>query len=769
MKLRNRTYILLYTIFFFNFLTLNILALSGTVVESGNGIGVWGALIQHTPSGLQVRTDKQGKFSLNLPSEGGNLVIKRTGFWPRNIPVPKDKNIILRISLANKTPIKLEKVVVRRKNTEISKKRINSSQIRRSTSNVLSDTLKIIQKLPGVVSSGDFTSLLYIRGGNFYEAVAFLDDFQIINPYIFGAGTSVFNPNLVDTVDFYTGGFPSRFGQAMSGVIDVNIRNGSTSNTHGLLELTAATFEGVLEGPLGNDKRSSYIVGLRRTHYDLTFGPAVVESGEGTTLPYFYDGQAKFNIAIGKSTFLAFNSLVSYEGANFNFTEEQTTNTSREIEQAVYKNLRILQGVRLQTALNKKTSLKATLGYKYQDLDTSLASTTQPLIIKNKTHEFQARADLSYKAGDKLKLKTGIYNFALWSDLNLLITQKILLSQTNTTNAQYYEEDLTINYQGKGWWISAFYASAEYQPLSWLTLSLGSRLEYFTVNKSFDISPRFGLVAALDKKTRIKAAYGIYKQQPIYIQNGGALDETYGNPDLQPELSAHYILGFERELSKDIFFRVEGFYKKYDNLVSEDPDRSINYLNSAERRAYGFDVFLQKKISGWIDGWITYSYIKVEQRINERSDPALFNRPEYATPLGSWYLPEFDRPHNLSVILNFRLSKRWVLALSYTYSSGVLYTPLESVDSYTDGTSGETVYTPNFGEYNSARLESYQRLDIKLTMPFFGIKGFDFFIQAVNVFNSPNPSGVSYNTDYSEEKINKQLPFIGLVGFRWEF
>lgn len=754
------------------FVTLNssLFALSGQVVDARTGVGLWGCIVSHPASGKAVRSDKEGRFSLDVP--GGKLVFSLSGYTTRSATVAA--GAFVKISLSPKGPITLRKVVVREKKNRVSKKRLNSTHITGTTSHLFPDTYKVLQMLPGVVTGDDFSSLMYIRGGNFYESLALLDDFILINPYTWGGQNSVFNPNLVKSVDFYAGGFPAMYGQAMSGVMDVSIRPGNTTNIRGFAELSAATFEGTIEGPLGNDGTSSFIVGLRRTYYDVTFGPLFMDAAEGTVFPFFWDGQAKLNIKLNTTTTLGYNFLISHDGMTWTFSTNDEAGgagppaSMEDGAEFYYRDTRILNGVRLKGAPTDKLSYRVTAGHMYQNGDYQFRKTETPMNIKQNQHQLQSRADLSYGILDGLTANVGLFQLTMFTDLDLSMTSKAIISQTNSTNAVYYETNISYKLTNEPWTYFGTYASLELKPVSFLTLFLGGRAEYFDVSRETILTPRGSFMIEFDKATRLKAATGVYKQFPFYIGNGSAMSDDYGNPRLKAETAYHYVVGLERDITKSVFFRVEGFYKYYTDMVTEDPDPSVNYRNAGERRAWGFDIFLQKKLGGLLDGWITYSWIRVEDRIKERSDPSLFGKPDYQSPVGEWFAPEHDRMHNLSLVANLRFTDSFQIALTYRFSTGTPYTPLNSRVGYFDTAKGEMIYAPVYGAYHSQRVPDYHRLDIKVTMPFI-MKGWTSFVQVINLFNNKNVNSYYYNDDYSERKEQTMLPFTFIGGFRFVF
>jgi hypothetical protein len=347
---------------------------------------------------------------------------------------------------------------------------------------------------------------------------------------------------------------------------------------------------------------------------------------------------------------------------------------------------------------------------------------------------------------------------------------RLIIAPTNGgTNASFFEQDYRIQSEGKGWHFLSTYASAEYRLLPELAVVGGGRLDYFNANGELTASPRLLLRWSPAPGTKLTAATGIYRQAPVYVANGMALDGQYGNPNLLDERSIHRVLGFEQELDSQWLVRLEAFQKSYSQMVSEDADPAINYRNAGRRTSYGFDVFLQKKIGGWLDGWVSYSCILSKDIIDTRSDAAAYGKPAYDKPLGEWFHPAQDRRHTFTLVANITPHPEWKGSISYRFGSGMPYTPLESVESYYDAERDKTVYRPVWGAYHSRRLPAYHRLDIRIDMPFFGVEGWSSFLQFINLFDNHNVSAYSYESDYAKRKEQTMLPFMLIGGFRFGF
>jgi len=215
--------------------------ISGKVLDSITKEPVEGALVVLKEDNTKTNAAKDGSFKLETERTSVTLLAEIMGYkkYTEKLSAPyKDAAIELELA-ANYT---LSKVYVREKaRNEGTKQKVPVQQIKETTTQLFSDSLKVLQTLPGVVTGNDFSSLMYIRGGEFYETVSFLDNIYIIMPYMWGGNESIFNPAFVDKIDFYTGGFPVKYQQALSAVIDVKNIEGDFQKKSGYVEVSPTT------------------------------------------------------------------------------------------------------------------------------------------------------------------------------------------------------------------------------------------------------------------------------------------------------------------------------------------------------------------------------------------------------------------------------------------------------------------------------------------------------------------------------------------------
>ena len=191
------------------------------------------------------------------------------------------------------------------------------------------DVLRTLQSLPGVLAPNDFSSQLVVRGSGPDQNLIIMDDVEIFNPYRLYGVVSMFNPDAVSDVNLMSGGFPAKYGDRLSAVLDVTNREGDNSkNLRGNINVSIVDANIVLEGKNPFNVKGSWLVNSRRTYYDLVIEPFVKSAGlvdDNTSFPNFYDFQAKLVLGPFKGHKLLLNGIISRDGVDVVSGEERNT------------------------------------------------------------------------------------------------------------------------------------------------------------------------------------------------------------------------------------------------------------------------------------------------------------------------------------------------------------------------------------------------------------------------------------------------------------
>ncbi len=199
--------------------------------------------------------------------------------------------------------------------------------------------------LPGVQTTSDFSSALYVRGSTPDQNLIMLDGIVVYNPYHLGGIFSTFNTDAIKEADFHAGGFPARHGGRMGAILNVINREGNTNEITGMANISLISSKGLLEGPLPRWRgmKGSWMISGRRTYFDSIVDALKIPMGQkadGTDayfqFPYFfYDYQVKINLDINQDHRITYSRFYGDDVLDYSWDERESidnANVDRDTE-----------------------------------------------------------------------------------------------------------------------------------------------------------------------------------------------------------------------------------------------------------------------------------------------------------------------------------------------------------------------------------------------------------------------------------------------------
>ncbi|MCK4920515.1 MAG: TonB-dependent receptor plug domain-containing protein, partial [Bacteroidales bacterium] len=315
------------------------LTISGFIREDGSNEQLIGANVYEASSLAGTITNFYGFYSLSLPPGDVKILVSYLGY----------ESQLHEFNLKNDTVIDFN---MRLTSTEIEEVTIVGGKISKLESPQMSmvdipiekftkiplllgeaDVLKVIQLLPGVQSGTEGSSGIYVRGGGPDQNLFLLDGVPIYNAnHLFGF-FSVFNPEAIKSVQLYKGGFPARYGERLSSVIDIRMKEGNTKKFTGNFSIGLIASKLSFEGPIIKDK-TSFIISARRTYADILAQPFIAmenvqNDGTSTGGYYFYDLNTKINHKFSDKSRLYLSTYIGNDRAYVRdkYSEEYSTST----------------------------------------------------------------------------------------------------------------------------------------------------------------------------------------------------------------------------------------------------------------------------------------------------------------------------------------------------------------------------------------------------------------------------------------------------------
>jgi len=671
-----------------------------------------------------------------------------------------NKNIYLEPSAIKMSEIEItDKKVEKTTQVQISKIKITPSDIiKLPTIGSTPDLAQYIQILPGVVSSGDKGGQIYIRGGTPIQNKVLMDGMTIYNPFHSIGLFSVFDVDMIKSIDVYAGGYDAEYGDRISAVMDIKTIDGNKTRLSGKIGTSPFLSKVMLTGPIKkfkeNEGNSNFLITYRNSYLDKT-GPVLYQYSDTSGLPYsFSDLYAKLTLNSAEGSTLKL--------FGFNFTDKVN-----------FKNLTTYKwsalGFGSHFLLVPTGSFTIIDGhFSYADyLITQVAKDNKPRY--SSIGGFESGMTFSYYLGSDLIR----YGF----DLSGYTTQ---LEYYNSANRKITDKNNTTN-------ISAF---VKYKKILGSFIFVPSfRMQYYASLQETSFEPRIGIKYNVSDKFRLKLAVGKYSQNFIssfsdrdvvnlfygFLSAPDEIPNYFDGKEIHTKLQKanHYILGCEIDFNNNSSFNIEGYLKDFVQLTNinrnkifdntpefqDKPEYQRSDFIIETGKAFGADIlytFNKKPFYLWIVYGLSY--------VN-RYDGMIT------------YTPHWDRRHNIQIFGNVVLSKEnpFELSMRWNYGSGFPFTQTQGFYELLDFSGGiNEDYTKTNGqlgilyaETNQGRLPNYHRLDVsvKKTWILNTHHSLEANISIANVYNRKN---IFYFDRITAKRID-QLPILPSAGFTWSF
>jgi len=616
------------------------------------------------------------------------------------------------------------------------------------------DVSRILMMLPSVAKINDQVNSLIVRGGSPMENGFYVDNIEIPNINHFpvqGAASGsigLLNVDFIKDVNFYTGGFPAKYGDKLSSIMDIQYREGNRAQTDGQLDLGFAGIGGIGEGPIFSGK-GSWMLAARRSYLDL-----LLDLLNFTVTPMYGDIQGKIVYDLNPRNKI---SLLNIFGLDRNtLTKAQAS----EQDIAVYgydDHTENTIGINWRKVWNKdgfsQTSISQNISKFRRDFS-EFGTDTQVVKLNSNEEEYHLRNMNRFRLSDIQSIEFGLD--ATWLNYrydNLYGAYTDVLG--NPTFA------IIVNNRIQAARLSAF-ASYAINPVSLLEFTIGVRISHFTFTEKSTITPRVSVKFHPSDRIVITAAAGIFAQNvPINLMAQLSSPEALETPH-----AIHYILGMDYRFSPGARFTIEGYHKAYSQFPMDPKQPALfiidemfyrdgfymghnQLVSTGSAEANGIEVMLQKKLVSNLYGVISAS---VFQAI-------------YRDISGKWRPRIYDNRYLLNIEGGYRPNNRWELSGRWIYAGGRPYTPFDVAKSVTLNRA-----VVDSSRINAARLPAYHSLNLRVDRRFqLHASNIVAYISLWNVYNQKNVA--SYYWNRVKKQVDKQFQWslLPIFGVEYEF
>lgn len=726
-------------------------SIAGLVKDKSSGEPLIGASVMLESNKLGAKSNKNGFYSIqNVPKGDYNVIARYMGYkeYKAKVKVTGD-DVRLNIDLESQV-IATEGVTVTA-NKEVETREISISKVNVPINTIKniqiggeSDVFRTLQFLPGVLTSSQISSGLYVRGGSPDQNLVQLDGATVYNPsHLFGF-FSTFNTSAVKDVEFIKGGFNAEYGGRLSSVLNITQKDGNTKEFQGEANIGLISSQIGIEVPLFN---GSLFVSGRRTYLDL-LEPVLKQFTDGE-LPdfYFYDINAKLTQNFGDDDKV---SITAFGGNDILHYGPLGSEINMEVGN------RLLSG-HWTHIFNNNLFSNLVINYsKYRNYFSG-GQTGYAFLMDNSIEDITGKLNFEWLLGENASVIFG-------GEVNKL-NFDFLVNFTGDTVATSAAESGQVNLKIPDVNYAAFIQS-KFNLTEYLSIQAGLRASYYQLNGISYIDPRLALRYMLTGNTAVKLAWGTYHQglRIAGFPNFSIVDIWLpSDTSVRVSNSHHYILSVENTLPNEMNLNFDVYYKTLTgigelNQMTLTAEKVKDVLFIGNGYSYGAEVFVQKtlgRLTGWLGYGIGFVYAKFDS-LNQ----------------GKWFHPKYDRTHDFKVVVQYKLTENIEVGGTWTLQSG---------QSYTGATSRSQLFLPNqsIGSAKVAMSDLYAlRLPASHQLNIYGAYNFKLFgkdaryvIDIYNVYNRRDILMRYYNTREETTKAEdmRLLPIIPSMSFEVKF
>ncbi|MFA6946472.1 MAG: TonB-dependent receptor [Pedobacter sp.] len=701
--------------------------LVGYVRDAKTGVPEIGAAVFVESPRISTYTNQFGYYTLVIPRGPHILNIKALGIQDtkRNLMIYSDGKLDVEIQTQ---VLSLREVVISAeksanvRNVQMGVEKLSIRSIKQvPVAFGEADIVKVMLTLPGVKSVGEASNGFNVRGGAVDQNLILFDDLTIYNPSHFFGFFSAFNPDVIKDVELYKSSIPSRYGGRLSSVLDVNSRDGNTKKLSGTAGIGLLTGRLNIEGPIIKDK-TSFILGGRTTYSNWLLKMLPENSGYKDAKASFSDLNLRISHEINNKNNLYLSGYLSDD--NSNLGSDTTFAYGNQNLSLKWKHL----------FSNKLTGIFVGGLSRYQYNNNSIANATNAYKMAFDIQQANFKTDFNYYLSSKHTIDFGISTIRY--DLNPGTFQPLgsqsLVKLNELASEQAFE--------------SAIYVGDRFDLSSNLSMDLGVRYSMYNymgpqsvnlyapnlpksesniigttsynkgeIAKTYH-GPEFRMSARyqISDDFSVKAGYNTLRQYIHLLTNTTAISPTdiwkLSDPNIRPQYGDQTSLGFYKNFKDNtIETSIEGYFKNLKDYLDYKSGANLILNHHIETdvintkgKAYGVE-FLVKKLSGKLNGWMGYTYSRTLLKMDDPNAGQIING-------GKYYPANYDKPHDFSLVANYRFSHRFSASFNAAYSTGRPITvPI-----------GKYFYAgslrANFSDRNALRAPDYFRTDFSLNI-----------------------------------------------------
>lgn len=793
-------------------MTQSVQTLRGIVIDKETQLPLIGANISvKSESGTTIgnSTDLDGKYKINNVSLGRQEIrityLGYTDVLMNNIIFGSAKEVILNVEMTESANLLRELIVHARESGEVGNEmaavggREFSVEETNRFAGSRGDPGRMASNFAGVQGADDSRNDIIIRGNTPQGLIWRLEGINIPNPNHFtipgtgGGPVTILNNKFLANSDFFTGAFPAEYGNGISGVFDLKMRNGNNEKHEFSAQLGFLGTEAVAEGPLVHNGQSSFLAMYRYSTLQL-FDFIGIDVGTDA-IPGYQDAAFRLNFPGKKGRNLAFFGMGGTSKIGIVISDGVRPDTSTVIygqndrDQYFASDMGVA-GMSYTKPISDDGFFKLVLSASHSNVDSdhnyiyrqvdalgNYQVDSLPPILEYtfRENKYSMNAFVNKKLNTRTTVKAGL-NADLY-DMKYIDSARSIIpsvvpgepTRLGSWTIRWDNQDQAVLFQP--------YIQFKHQLNEKLTGTAGITSQYYSINKnSFSIEPRFGLSYQINSTQKISMGTGLHSQiQSTYMyyfsNNTVNGDPQEYNLDMGLTKSLHLVLAYDRSLSENLRLKMETYYQYLFQIPVEDHPSSFSIINAGS----GFERILPDELVNEGTGRNYGLELTVEK---------FFSKGYYYMLTGSVFSAKYkgsddilrNTTFNGRFAFNMLFAKEFTtkkenalnLGVKVTYAGGRWYGP---VNREASAAALEIIYQD--ATVNTQQFKPYFRIDAKINYRLNAKKvTHELGLDLVNFLDIKNILTLTYSPDSSDgEPIREeyQLGFLPLFYYKSDF
>jgi hypothetical protein len=754
--------------------------LRGTVYDNDTKVPLIGTtlLLLETSPPVGTITDNEGNYRINdIPVGRYNIQLSCIGYETtiiNEILITSGKESVVNAVL-NESVTDLDEVAVRYSQkglaanpmASISSRSFSVEEARRYAGG-MDDPARLASSFAGITMSSVSDNGIVIRGNSSKGILWKLDGISIPNPNHFpdlgaagGGFVTVFSSQMLANSDFYTGAFPSEFGNALAGAFDIKFRNGNSNKREHTFQAGIMGFDFSSEGPFKKGKKASYLFNYRYSTGGLLLKLIPVD----LPIPNYQDLSFKLNFPL-KNGNVAFWGIGAMDKMSFGDSTPDSL-TWETVGDRIIGNWKVnsaASGLSYTWFAGPETYLKTTLAgtgtwnsFKLQILDDNLKPRHHTEVIDN-SGKIILSSTLNHKFNQRLHLKLGVNQYEWLYDLSLSST----INDLPETFQNFINENGNSRY-------SEYFFQGKYNLTPSLLLNAGFNGLYFSLNSTNSIDPRVSLSWKFAPKHSVGLGFGRHSQLEelkVYLlrnEDNGAVSQP--NKNLGFSKSIHSVLSYDYTINENMRLKIEPYHQYLYNIpgkpgstyslinFTQDYTLRDSLANIGNGRNFGIDLTLERFLKNGYYYLITGSLY----------------RSEYAMDDDKWRRTKFDKGFVSNILFGKEFfnkkSNIWGVNGRLVLMGGERFTPVLLDESLM---AKAVIYDQS--RPFEVQMPATAYLDLSVSFRRNKLKySSEWSLQIKNVLGTPFYTGYVYNYKSNTIVNHKEVQILPAISYKVEF